>query len=359
MKRSIHSLLAGGLLSTILVCGLFPERASAQFQNPITAAKDAYNKAKAQQQGQKPAAPATPQTAGTPAQPETTAAAQPMSAPAQAASSATAQSAQIPAAPAGGIDPSKLPDVQGIHLGMTSQEMLPKLKALYPGPGTGTSVPGVYQLKVQYIHAPDTPWLGQIVANVNPCEKLSLNCSDQLYVTFSAPPNKQVAVYLKRSLTFQNGKFPTADTIIAALKQKYGANPVMLDANTLAWGFDENGQPLTPGPGRPQPPCRNSLVLSPNHSIAAYTANTMPLQTQELKHWVTMACGLAVNVVAQVYVVNTGNGAMSVAGFDVTMTEDGEDIRDALAGEQYIENVNKAAQQQQLKNAQQQKVPTL
>ena len=82
MKRSVHSLLAGGLLSTILVCGLFSERASAQFQNPITAAKDAYNKAKAQQQGQKPAAPATPQTAGTPAQSETAAAAQPAGTPA-------------------------------------------------------------------------------------------------------------------------------------------------------------------------------------------------------------------------------------------------------------------------------------
>jgi hypothetical protein len=347
------------LLSTILVCGLFSERASAQFQNPITAAKDAYNKAKAQQQGQKPAAPATPQTAGTPAQSETAAAAQPAGTPAQAATSTAAPGVQIPAAPAGGIDPSKLPDIQGIHLGMTAQEMLPKLKTLYPGPGTGTSVPGVYQVKVQYLHAPDTPWIGQIVANFNPCEKLSLNCSDQLYVTFSAPPSKEVAVYLKRSLTSQNGKFPTADTIIAGLKQKYGANPVMLDANTLAWGFDENGQPLTPGPGKPQPPCRTSRTLSPDHSIDAYPANAMSLQSKDLKYWITMKCGLAVNVVAQLTVVNTGNGAMTVAGFDVTMTEDGEDMRDALAGEQYIENVNKAAQQQQLKNAQQQKVPTL
>jgi hypothetical protein len=219
---------------------------------------------------------------------------------------------------------------------------------------------GVYKINVQYIHAPDKPWVGQIVAQVNPCATAYYNsCVDELYVTFSAPPNKQVAVYLQRILNFQNGKYPTTGTIIAALKQKYGANPVMLDATTLAWGFDETGQPLTPNPQRPQPPCRNSLVLSPNHSISAYTANTMPLQSQELKHWITMECGLAINVVAQLQVQNTGNGAMSVGGFTVTMTEDGEDMRDALAGEQYIENVNKAAQQQQLKNAQQQKVPTI
>jgi hypothetical protein len=68
---------------------------------------------------------------------------------------------------------------------------------------------------------------------------------------------------------------------------------------------------------------------------------------------------MAINVVEQLQGVNTVNGALTVAALTVTMTEDGEDIRDALAGEQYIENVNKAAQQQQMKNAQQQKVPTL
>jgi hypothetical protein len=76
---------------------------------------------------------------------------------------------QIPAAPAGGIDPSRLPDIQGIHLGMTLQQALPVLKPLYPGPGTGTSVMGVYKINVQYLNAPDKPWVGQIVAQVNPC----------------------------------------------------------------------------------------------------------------------------------------------------------------------------------------------
>ena len=356
MKRSVHRLLAGGLLSALLACGPFAERASAQFENPLTAAKDPNNKARAQQQGQKPAAPAATQPAAAPAQPETASAARPAGAPAQAATAAAAPGVQIPAAPAGGIDPSRLPDIQGIHLGMTLQQALPVLKPLYPGPGTGTSVMGAYKINVQYLNAPDKPWVGQIVAQVNPCTDA---CLDELYVTFSAPPNQQVAVYLQRYLGFESGKFPTADTIIAGLKQKYGPNPVMLDATTLAWGFDENGQPLTPGPQKPQPPCRNSLVLSPNHSISAYTASTGPLQAQELKHWVTMECGMAINVVAQLQGVNTVNGALTVAALTVTMTEDGEDIRDALAGEQYIENVNKAAQQQQLKNAQQQKVPTL
>ena len=41
------------LLSTVLLAAIsFPAALHAQFQNPITAAKDAYNKAKAQQKQQ-------------------------------------------------------------------------------------------------------------------------------------------------------------------------------------------------------------------------------------------------------------------------------------------------------------------
>jgi hypothetical protein len=48
------------------------------------------------------------------------------------AQTATPAAAQIPAAPAGGINPSKLPDIQGIHLGMSPQDLLPALNVLYP-----------------------------------------------------------------------------------------------------------------------------------------------------------------------------------------------------------------------------------
>lgn len=58
MKRSVSKLLAGGLFSAVLAFALFTKPAFAQFVNPIQAAKDAYNKAKAQQQAQKPATPA-------------------------------------------------------------------------------------------------------------------------------------------------------------------------------------------------------------------------------------------------------------------------------------------------------------
>jgi hypothetical protein len=40
--------------------------------------------------------------------------------------------AQVPAAPAAGLDSSKLPDAQGIHLGMPVEQALAVMKSLFP-----------------------------------------------------------------------------------------------------------------------------------------------------------------------------------------------------------------------------------
>jgi hypothetical protein len=69
-------------------------------------------------------------------------------------------SAPIPAAPAGGIVASNLPEIRGVHLGMTLAEVIAVLKPLYPGPG-GPATPGVYQMNAQYIGLADKPWAQQ------------------------------------------------------------------------------------------------------------------------------------------------------------------------------------------------------
>ena len=61
-----------------------------------------------------------------------------------------------PAAPAGGIVASRLPDVHGVHLGMTLSEVLAVMKPLYSGPGNAASL-GVYPINVQYIGLTDKP----------------------------------------------------------------------------------------------------------------------------------------------------------------------------------------------------------
>ncbi len=79
-----------------------------------------------------------------------------------------------------------------------------------------------------------------------------------------------------------------------------------------------------------------------------------------MNHWLAMKCGTGVIVVANFNLANAGSGGPPVAtGLEVTIIENGEDLRDAFVGQNYIVSAAAAAQQQQLKNAQQQKVPTL
>jgi len=331
-------------------------RAAAQIKNPIQAAKDAYNKAKQQQQqgqqGQQPAPQTTSQPAGAPAQPTTSAAAQPASAPAQTTAPTPAE---IPAAPAGGINPSKLPDIQGIHLGMSPDDLLPKLKVLYPG--TGFITPA----KMAYMNAPDKPWIAAVSAtfdcglNPNPSK-----CNgDQFRVRFSAPPSKQVTVYLQRGLNFVgSGQFPTQQTLIAALTQKYGPNPMLTNpANPgiLTWAFDEQGQPVVPTAPKTKVGCVTSTTLSPFQGIQSYATGQLPFSQADINRMVTMKCALGVYVVAD---MGPGNGGV-VQAMTVTLVENSEDLRDAIAVQQYLDNVNNAQQQQQLKNAQQQSGPKL
>jgi hypothetical protein len=299
---------------------------------------------------------ATPAAAPT-AAPSSSAAAQPASAPAQGATSAPGQSTQIPAAPAGGIDPSKLPDIQGIHLGMSPDDLISKLKVLYPGKG-GPSNYGLNIANVQYIHAPDKPWVGSVIATLD-CSNGSCG-SDQFRVTFSAPPSKQVAVYLQRIIGFAGGKFPTQQTLIAALIQKYGPNPIIPTPaypGILTWAFDEQGQPLVPAPAKNKAAgsCVTGTILSPANSMDRYIGGIFPLCQADVNGLVTKKCALGVYVVAD---LGQGNGGV-VPSMTVTVIENSEDLRDAIAGQQYLDRVAAAQQQQQLKNSQQQSVPKL
>ena len=271
--------------------------------------------------------------------------------------SAPAQSAQIPAAPAGGINPSKLPDIQGIHLGMSPDDLIPKLKVLYPT-GKGPFAFGLKLANAQYIHAPDKPWVANIIATLD-CR--SGNCgSDQTRVIFSAPPSRQVAVYIQRAIGFQSGKFPTQQTLIAALTQKYGPNPILAIPaypGILTWAFDELGQPLVPASPKNKAGagCVTGTILSPANSMDRYIGGIFPLSQADVNRLVTVKCALGVYVVAD---LGQGKGGV-VPSMTVTMVENSEDLRDAIAGQQYLDKVAAAQQQQQLKNAQQQKVPTL
>lgn len=255
---------------------------------------------------------------------------------------------QIPPAPAGGINPDKMPDIQGIHLGMTPDVALPKIKALYSSAG---GVQGrINPVPAMYSDAPDPRWLGYVAASINPCTPHNSSCEDVLTVTFSGPPNKGVVVGMERDLNFSMGNYPTVDSIKSALMQKYGPNPIVASTpNTYYWVTNEEGGPLVPAPPVKVLDC-GAALLAPTKYIRAYTANLLPLKPLELTQWLTLRChSLGVYVKAT---ISAQTGSPFALGLAVRITDTAEDMRDALAGEQHIEQVNAAAQKNIQKDTQ-------
>jgi hypothetical protein len=253
-----------------------------------------------------------------------------------------AASASIPPAPAGGLDTSRLPDIEGIHLGATPAVAIPQIKALSSGLHS-------FQVNTaRYTTTPDPMWNAYVTASGG---------TDQLMATFSAPPNKQVLVSLERDTTFPPGQQPTIETMKTALFQKYGANPVQVSTGTTlpaiwVWTFNEQGGPMVPAP--PATFVRQILscgatILAPKANIQAYTPAAMPMNPQTMKQWMTMRCNSL-----GVYVVATFSGS----SMSVVMNDTAEDMRDALAGQQYIEKTN-AAKQQNIQKDTQKNVPNL
>ena len=246
---------------------MFVALAAAQIQNPITAAKEAYKKARQQQQAQQqqqqqaqqqqqqqvqqqqqqqqvqqqqaqanqmPAPPAQVQPAegAIPLGPVPQVAAEPWTPPADNGTDTA------PVA----LDPSKMPDVVGVRVGMTPLQALQILRKQYPSDRFQempyTWLPG---MKVDYgfnILGPDA--LG----------------TPDAYLSFTAPPNKQLVWRINR---FTRNMHVNRETFLSILRQKYGKETASLgnggnqaaDESQIAelfWIFDEGGRrvPLPP-----------------------------------------------------------------------------------------------------------------
>lgn len=220
----------------------------AQFQNPITAAKDAYNKAKAQQKQQQQQktgqTPATqPQGSSTQATPaaanSSTDNAAPWVPPGSApVTTAAAASTTAAAAAAVKLDPSKMPDVVGVHLGMTAQEALAAAHKAYADD--------------MFVEMKDNGWPTSAKPDngYNIHSRAAGNFKD-LSLSFTAPPGEQKVWKVDR----MTQKLHTnRDTLLAALRQKYGKESFAWqggDTRTavtsdkqitgMLWLFDEQG----------------------------------------------------------------------------------------------------------------------
>jgi len=263
--------------------------------------------------------------------------------------------AQVPTAPAAGLDPSKLPDAQGIHLGMPIEQALALMKSQFPA--------STNQLKVtaaKFMNTSDKAWLTSMTATlINTCQ----GCFEGITVTFSIPPDPQRVVAIQRSLTFGPGKQPMLDATIAGLRQKYGAetfksvpNPVQ----AVVWLYDEQGQHLPATTPKFEPGCAGSISEPPaggdslnNPYPLGFVLATSPVTPSVVATIMRNACRSNVYVRAQLS--PTGPGLLHI--LDIQMSENAFDTRAVIDAQQYLDGLAAGQKQKDLKNAQQQAAP--
>lgn len=193
-------------------------------------------------QGQQQPQGATPPPAQNPPQP-TQAAPNTSSGPQEAAEPWTPPADNDTGGKAVALDPMKLPDVVGVHVGMTAQEALVALHKTYPA--------DMYQGKtVTYWPSMEKPSYGY-----NVLSRDSQNSKD-VTLHFTAPPGPQLVWEIDRS---NRGMHINRGTLLAALREKYGKETAAYTAgsvaatndaaiNELVWLYDERGTRL------PMPP---------------------------------------------------------------------------------------------------------
>jgi hypothetical protein len=145
-----------------------------------------------------------------------------------------------PAAPAafvGPLDPTKMPDISGIHLGMTMPDAKAALQKLYPNARIDALNGGV-------IAPPSLSVVGLFRVQGNNTGH------DQAGVDFTMPPNPQVVWHMGRVAPQPH---VAHNVMVAALRQKYGKETLATGAaqapttddsamDQMWWVFDERGQ---------------------------------------------------------------------------------------------------------------------
>jgi len=211
----------------VLVASLSVLSAAAQIQNPIQAAKDAYNKAKQQQQQNKQPQPApkgqATQLANAPVQSSATAA----DSPAANGDCCTPEALKKIAASVGFVD------IVGIKLGMTPEQALAAIKAykstfkievlntrlFHPGVETFTRVP-------RYISAQE-PNHGKGYEYIN--------------LEFTQPPSPPLVSRIQRYIAMPASQPVMASTLLESLRKKYGQYNFS-QTGPLAWIYDLSGK---------------------------------------------------------------------------------------------------------------------
>ena len=207
-------------------------QASAQIKNPIQAAKDAFKKAREEQEAKKPQQPTAAPSSPAPSSP---------AAPGVATAECCSSDALRKIASSAGFL-----DIVGIKLGMTPEQAFAAVKA-HNGqlkidivnarmenpegpPGDFTRVP---QYAVAHtVGAPRGP-------NPTPFV-LADGSADVIVIEFTIPPSPPLVARIVREVTFPRGQLVVASNLLDALRKKYGQES--LQGIATSWVFDSAGK---------------------------------------------------------------------------------------------------------------------
>ena len=245
---------------------------------------------------------------------------------------------------------SKLPDTNGFQLGMTNDQVLAKIKALYPA-AQGTEIVLDY---FKFEKTSDKPWLQNVHVVVTP-QPCGGACQEELRIQFNGPPDEPRVIYVTRSLGIEAGKRTTVANIKAALLQKYGQPSSPGTAQTLNWILDEQGNPLNDPKFNGQQ-CAGIILYTalPGGSLSNPALIRGPigeLTQSDLKN----PCGSGVHVKADVFAQADG----LVYSLGVTMSENSYGMRAFVHELAFTQNLANQEQQQKIKKAQDTAAPTL
>jgi hypothetical protein len=298
--------------AAIISAGLGCSPLAAQFQNPIQAAKDAYNKAKAdnaeaqkQQQQQQRGVPAQSQPQG---QRQTPGGGAQGAAPVAGGDCCSPDALKKIAASVGFVD------IVGIKLGMTPEQAIAAIKAYKPSLKVEVlntrvehpSAPGTYVRVPHYISAQETRAPGKGY--------------EYITIEFAMPPSPPLVYQVSRYVLFTPGQSVAASTLVDALVKKYGQDNLFGSADRV-WVYDTNGKLLSKvsneqsicstdwegplGTGEPQRDYNSVSLTTSIPSSSDFTpvcaplvvVNARPLgevtapNTQLPQMWVTMTSG--------------------------------------------------------------------
>jgi hypothetical protein len=209
----------------------FVSLAFAQIQNPIQAAKDAYNKSKQQQKSQHKQT-----TAAQPANPSSEPSAQGGSPSASSGiSRADCCTPEAMKKIAASLD---YLDVVGIKLGMTPRQAVAAIKAH----NANLKIDTLYA-RLEHPTAPGT--FERIPLWISAGSLPQQNASQEIIgLEFTTPPNPPLLAKVIRYVRFPNGQPVVKTTLVDSLDKKYGPESGLYGRNRL-WIFEANAKPVT------------------------------------------------------------------------------------------------------------------